>query len=136
MERIVRILNTTKEAIETAATTIGVQAYNLEPVNQRGTSFRVSLRPADATTYRRTTIQWWNGGKTRRVWATCWHGHRDFMRKVFDLTPAAKIRTVLAKYDSQEDFEKTFERTGDVNIGSLMSPMYASDACMCEERYL
>lgn len=59
---------------------------------------------------------------TRKGPAVCWHAHRDFLRAVFDLNPAARIKTAFATYNSQEHFEQTFRAT-----------QQPEDRCSCEE---
>ena len=62
----------------------------------------------------------------------CWHGHREVYRAVFKRHPEVTIRTGKATYKGPDHFEQTFEQT-DVNIGSLISPLYFSQACDCRE---
>lgn len=73
--------------------------------------FRVRLYPV-TDTLRSLTLSW-QGDRPRRNNAVCWHGHRDFMRKLFDAFPMMTIRTALAEYNGEEDFENTHERTSD-----------------------
>ncbi len=70
---------------------------------------------------------------TRRVAAVCWHGHRDFMLKLFDLLPTLTLRTGLTTYKGKEDFENKFPSTGEKYIGTTYEPCYYSDACFCGE---
>ena len=49
--------------------------------------------------------------KPRRVAAVCWHGHRDFMRAVFDINPDARLKSALADYRGRDDFERHYQST-------------------------
>jgi len=70
-------------------------------------------------------------GHVHAVGAVCWHGHRDFMRAVFEREPDARIHTALADYHGAEDFERKYRDTNK-NIGSVMRPLRYGDACKCE----
>lgn len=70
----------------------------------------------------------------RRIASACWHAHRDFMREVFAINPDARIRTALADYRGEDNFELKFPSTaygggmaGAANIESI------GDACNCDE---
>lgn len=67
----------------------------------------------------------------RRVCACCWHGHRDVMQKIFVRFENARLQTALADYRGRDDFENSFESTGDKNIGSQFAPLAMRDACDC-----
>jgi hypothetical protein len=71
------------------------------------------------------------GHTGRRVAAACWHAHRDLFKALFDAVPDAKIISCRATYDGRADFERSFEATGDANIGSLFQPLCFRDACDC-----
>ncbi len=74
-----------------------------------------------------------NHRMSRTVCAVCWHGHRDFFRKVYEFCPDVVFETKMAKYTGVENFENTYPQTGYENIGSQMEPCQAADACYCEE---
>lgn len=61
----------------------------------------------------------------RRIAAACWHVHGEFMDALPEgaeiVTSTANGRMVKSPGDYWEDY----------NIGSIMYPMYASDACEC-----
>ena len=69
----------------------------------------------------------------RTVCAVCWHGHRDFFRKVYEFAPTMKFITRVATYMGFAHFEETYQKTGYDNIGSNMQPCAMADACYCEE---
>ena len=70
-------------------------------------------------------------GKGRHIAATCWHGHRDFMRAVYEKDPGAVIITHAAKYTGSEHFEQTHQSTYYMNVGAPIAPCYMGDACNC-----
>ncbi len=74
----------------------------------------------------------------RKIFALCWHGYREALRKLFELAPNAKVYTALARRANissytASNFEKVFPDTGYVNIGSQMMPVQAREACFCSE---
>jgi hypothetical protein len=52
------------------------------------------------------------------------------MRALFEHDPNARIKTYMADYKGSEHFEDTYPDS-DRNIGSIMYPCYASEACRC-----
>ena len=79
--------------------------------------------------YQRTSAN--RGIGPRKVAAVCWHGHRDFMRAVFRIDPNARFKTAIADWKGSEDFERRFAQTAFNNVGSMMYPIFAKDACTC-----
>jgi hypothetical protein len=79
--------------------------------------------------YQRTSTSGFN--PDRRVAAVCWHGHRDFMRAIFDRDPSARIKSAFADYKGRENFEREFPATAHRNVGSMMYPVFMIDACTC-----
>lgn len=65
----------------------------------------------------------------RRMVAACWHAHRDFMRELFHQFPSATLQSCQAKYQGEVHFLKTFDSTGDKNIGSMAQPLPYRMAC-------
>lgn len=103
--------------------------------NSRGIRVTGRLVPAGDNPYQRVSSSPFGtnkDGTRRKVSAICWHGYRDFMREVFRLYPGARIQTAFADYRSAKDFRIEHEETGQRNIGSMMLPMGACDACTCE----
>jgi hypothetical protein len=71
-------------------------------------------------------------GSLRRIpGAVCWHGHRAFMRAVFELAPEARIQTGLADYRGKEHFEATHGAT--YGKGNYYGFSYGQ-VCDCRER--
>jgi len=109
-------------------------------INGRRVSFRLALDTTNHRTpsghLRRSTQVPYQKivnryGKTRRVNAVCWHGHRDFMIRLFDLLPDLVLRTAVATYRGRSGFLDTYLATGDRNIGSVVDPQAYSTACNC-----
>ena len=116
---------------EIDAKKIGVELYNKRRV---GRALAFVLRPISGNeTYRAIRNAPYKASGQRKAWAICWHGHRDFMRSLFEGDPGARIKTVMADYVGKEGFERNFPETGLTNIGSQVFPLYAGQACACEE---
>lgn len=141
--------NITREQLEGAAREVGVRLNELRP---KGKGFLFTLRPepwtgkgkagGKAKFYRKGFMAhapWRKNGEPNTVSALCWHGHRDFFRALFKSAPEGKIQTretrgsVQGGWYTAENFEREFPKT-DRNIGSMMYPMRASEACWCREQ--
>ena len=119
--------------LQIIADEVSVSLYNMR---EDGRALRFTLRPAGEKRngnhiYQRTSASGFS--PDRRVYAVCWHGHRDFMRAIFKREPDARIKTMWADYKGSEDFENKFEETGYRNVGSMMYPAYANSICKCHE---
>jgi len=106
----------------------------LQDVRKDGRALRFQIRPTGERIdgdykYQRTSASGFN--PERRVFAVCWHGHRDFMRAILAREPDARIKTMWADYRGSEDFERNFEVTGLRNVGSMMYPVTAQGVCNC-----
>lgn len=86
------------------------------------------LRPTAQIPYQLIRQTW--QGTSRRVNAVCWHGHRDFLARLFTILPDLTVRTARATYRGLDNFHQTFPLT-DINIGSNFQPLLYSDACNC-----
>ncbi len=69
----------------------------------------------------------------RRIAAACWHVHRDIYFALYNVNPGARIQTAIADYRGYVDFSDQCPSTGYINIGSQASPLYACDACECDD---
>jgi hypothetical protein len=65
------------------------------------------------------------GQHGRRIAAACWHVHGDFFDALLKVNPSAVITTAFARIDADGG------NWQDKNIGSIMFPMYYSEACDC-----
>jgi hypothetical protein len=70
-------------------------------------------------------------GEGRKIAAVCWHGHRDFMRALFRRAPEARIKTALADYRGELDFERKYPDT--FGAGNHYNLSYGQ-ACGCSSR--
>ena len=139
--------NVTRDVLEAAATEVGV-ALDLDAHNLKGNRWRVKvipIVPADAYTpggrrrrgergnapYQRISASYFQHG--RRVHAVCWHGFRDFLRAVYRRKPDAVFVTMYTTYTGASNFEDTYQATGYLNIGPLVAPIAACEACTCPE---
>ena len=131
----------TPDELRGIATEVGVRIYNDNPwttggirKDGRAWNFRLALDTSvpkrdSGYKYQRTSSSGFN--PDRRVAAVCWHGHRDFMRAIFERDPNARIKTAWADYKGAENFERDFPETGYRNVGSMMYPAFAKDICTC-----
>lgn len=116
----------TPDEIRQAARSVGLQVaqdWQGRGIVQDGRAWRFRLavdssQPRDddgALPYQRVSTAPWNvnqrTGRPRRVAAVCWHGHRDFLRALFDVNPDARVRTALADYRGREGFEREYLST-------------------------
>ena len=65
------------------------------------------------------------GPTGRRVSAACWHAHGRFIDSIFELDPSAIVWTMGIKCDTNSWYWR------DKNIGSIINPLYYSNACDC-----
>lgn len=65
-------------------------------------------------------------GNRRHLTSACWHVHGHFFERLFEIVPDAEIvangKSITRSYGNWEDR----------NIGSIMYPLYYSEACDCE----
>lgn len=101
-----------------------------------GRAFSFGLRPLTSLgkidgdyKYQRTSASGFR--PERRVFAVCWHGHRDFMRALYARDPEARIKSALADYKHSDHFEGTHEDTAYRQVGSQMYPMQMREVCNC-----
>lgn len=65
------------------------------------------------------------GHSSQRMVSACWHVHGNFFDIVWDIEPEAIIWAGVLKMESQAD------NWQDRNIGSVIHPLYFSEACDC-----
>ena len=114
----------TAQQLQLAADTVGVKLYELR---KSGTGLRFRIVPVEGK-YQKTSSSYFSRG--RKCHAVCWHGHRDFLRELFEVAPNAVVITSLARYDGVEGFEANYEGT-DRNVGPQISPIRYSECCGC-----
>lgn len=64
--------------------------------------------------------------------AACWHVFRDVFADILEMHPGAVIKTALATYTAST-FSDVYPATGRTNVGSMVEPLDAEDACKCED---
>lgn len=67
--------------------------------------------------------------KPRKSRHACWHAHGHFFEELLKINPEAVIYTGYAKITAEGG------NWQDWDIGSMMSPMYASESCNCNGRW-
>jgi len=94
------------------------------------TTFNVTLRVKDSKKAGHRIAYWaYVNGKIRRLPYACWHVHGDFFDALLEINPNAKIKTHgRYVYKEGNDVVGNWE---DWNIGSIMYPLYYSEACEC-----
>lgn len=90
-----------------------------EKVNQACTAFRLTLRVASSGSAGHRISVAYSG--SRRLIAACWHVHRAFMSA---LPPNATVQSTFGKWTHGDEY-------ADRDIGSIMYPCMASEACEC-----
>lgn len=123
--------NTGLPQLQQAAQKVGTEIIEYRQAGGTGVRFRLGLAPDKK--WRRKSASPFSQG--RKVNAVCWHGHREFFRELFKLSPESRVQTAQTRrfakgerFYTVDNFERVFEDT-DVNIGSQMAPMYYSEAC-------
>jgi len=114
--------------LQICADEVGVAIFNLR---KDGRALRFGIRPTGERIDGDYKYQRVGHRNERRVFAVCWHGHRDFMRAAFRINPEARILTMWADYKNSEVFEDIFPDTAYKNVGSMMYPATADSVCKC-----
>lgn len=96
-----------------------VDFERFEPANKSNTSFNVTLKAKSGESGSKNSVS------GRRMPKAGWDAHRVFLSAFFEACPQAKVKTVLAVYDGQEDFLNKFRDTAHKNIGSIIYPCTA-----------
>lgn len=130
-----KITHTTQKIVEKAIEqvskkydyNIGLRwGYDTKPTNKKGTSFNIRLvaKSYGNPGYRRTF-----SGKRNQ--SACWHVCGDFFDAILDLDPGAIIYSGHLKIYEDRHGHGRLNNWQDWNIGSLMQPLYFSEACDC-----
>jgi hypothetical protein len=92
--------------------------------------YNVTLRVKDSKKAGHRIACWaYVNGKVRRLPYACWHVHGDFFDTLLDINPNAVIYALNRKiYKKGNEVIGNWE---DWNIGSIMYPLYYSEACEC-----
>ncbi len=95
-----------------------IDLLKLEPISKNRFRVRLTVKNSRGKGAR-------IGYTGRRVKAACWHVHGDFFDALLSLNPDAIIKAGNLKVTSQSGNWR------DWNIGSLIGPLYFSEACDC-----
>jgi len=68
-------------------------------------------------------------GQRRHLINACWHVHGHFFDALLEINPKADITTCISHIYKHED--RVIGNWEDKQIGSMMDPLYASEACEC-----
>ncbi len=99
--------------------------FNRYP-EQYGNQIRFTLRVKDSKKAgHKLGSRLTSKGNHRRLTSACWHVHGDFFGALFDICPDATINA--RGFKITQDCGNWEDR----NIGSIMQPMYFSEACDC-----
>jgi len=125
-----RIDGLTLSQMERIAQQTGVELYNVRVHPLRPTHIECGLRPPHgAQTYRKRSFS------GRQCWAVCYHGHYEFLRRVFAANSQARVkagRGFQVAYNGKAEFEEKAPTVGEANVGSMGQPVQFRDACDCE----
>ncbi len=119
-----------EQDLKVAATETGVR---LENVRRQGLGTAFTLRPT--SDHRRSVSRSFDYGtgteRRRKVNAVCWHGHYEFMARLFVKFPNMRLKSAVADYRGVGDFNMLARQTGERNVGSEAYPVGAEDQCRC-----
>jgi hypothetical protein len=96
----------------------------LESLNYARNRWRVTLRVESSKKAGHRV-----GFTGRRLISACWHVHGDFFDALLEINPNAVIITQLSRIYKENG--KTYGNWTDKNIGSIIQPLYYSEACEC-----
>jgi len=94
--------------------------YNREPeqISKNRVSFTLKVKDSNKTGARR-------GHTGRKMISACWHVHGDLFDALFKIKPDVLILAGTQRITAEHG------NWIDRNIGSIMSPLYYSEACIC-----
>lgn len=96
-----------------------VRSEDFEGSRKRRISF--TLRPVGET-YRTHRPDKKVKAGYRRLWAVSYEGHRQFMARLFDLDPSARIKSWIADWNGREYFEANTSRADPhLSVDAVMS---------------
>ena len=106
----------------------------IEPDYVVSTKFGVKVKlrvQTSKSTFHRLGQSFTSLGNRRKLACLCWHGFGHVFREVFKINPHAVVRTAQITYRGGGDFNLRYG-SSDRNIGSMMNPLYYSEACECD----
>ena len=113
-------------------TIAGKLGIDLDMNQVSGNCYRVKLKLGPTKKYQRLGFMKNKNGSTRKINAVCWHGFRDFLIELYNIS-GNNFRVVTAQttYNNKDDFYIKYPATGENNIGSMIEPLHYEDACNC-----
>lgn len=129
----------TLEELTSIADDLGMCLNNFHTLSSRTVSF--TLRPIpDSTRYKRRSQSTFR--PNRYVRAICWHGHYEFMHRILEQSPNAKIATHspvgnpgALVYDGLDDFLDKAIETQYIDVGSMFRPVEWGELCDCHRGF-
>ena len=102
---------------------------NYSCMNAKGTRHRVTLRVRNSSgPGARLGFHRNNDGNRRKLINLCWHGYGTFIDNIFEVRADAKVSNLIT--GKMDDVDSWYWH--DRQIGSMMDPMWFSDACECK----
>jgi len=126
------IRNVTQEDLEKALTLVNrlyannIMFNNFKQLSRN--SFRVTLRVKSSKKAGHRI-----GFSGRRIISACWHVHGWFYEILLKLNPKAVIKTHNRKIYVEPETGAIVNNWIDWNIGSMIKPLYYSEACDCSK---
>ena len=100
-----------------------------------GNCHRVKLKLGKSKKYQRLGFSRNKDGSRKKVNAVCWHGYRDFLIELYNISANNfRVVTAQATYYNKDDFYLAYPATGKNNIGSMVDPLNYEDACNCKPK--
>lgn len=132
-----QIKNVTKTDVENAVWRVNARGYDGNILVHSDADTRYSAKGVP-TFHGRITVRSSKGegaavaynGRAKK--AACWHVFRDVFAAILEDHPTAVIKTALATYTA-ETFSDVYPATGETNVGSMIEPLDAEDACKCDD---
>jgi len=113
-------------------TIAGKLGISLDMNQVSGNCHRVKLKLGPSKKYQRLGFMKNKNGSRRKINAVCWHGFRDFLIELYNIS-GNNFRVVTAQttYNNKDDFYNKYPATAATNIGSMIEPLHYEDACNC-----
>ena len=113
-------------------TIAGKLGISLDMSQVSGNCHRVKLKLGPTKKYQRLGFMKNKNGSRRKINAVCWHGFRDFLIELYNIS-GNNFRVVTAQttYNNKDDFYNKYPATAVTNIGSMIEPLHYEDACNC-----
>jgi len=112
----------------------GKLQINIDMSKVSGNCHRVKLNLGPTKKYQRLGFSVNKDGSRKKVNAVCWHGYRDFLIELYNISGNDfRVVTAQATYNNKDDFYNLYPGTGTNNIGSVVDPLNYEDACLCSD---